>query len=120
MRKSVFTPNKSATILPLTPAENETDKKAQGQIGFGAVGSCVLYSFASVSMVLANKSLASSYDTSFNILLVVFQSVVAILCCEVSKMLGWISYPPFNMSSAKSWVPVNVFFCGMLFTGMGR
>ena len=32
--------------------------------------------------------------------------------------MGWIEYPPINVDTAKQWAPVNLFFCGMLFTGM--
>jgi len=44
-------------------------------------------------MVLTNKSLASSYKTNFNLLLVVFQAVFAIGCCEAAKAAGYITYP---------------------------
>ncbi|GMI52567.1 hypothetical protein ScalyP_jg5386 [Parmales sp. scaly parma] len=70
-------------------------------------------------MVLANKSLASSYETNSNFFLVLFQSLVAILCCEISKRCGWVKYPHFDIDTAIQWAPVNVLFCGMLFTGMG-
>jgi len=69
-------------------------------------------------MVLVNKMLASSYDTTFNILLVVFQALVAIVCCYVAKAAGKIDYPPFSKDIALQWLPVNVFFCMMLFTSM--
>eukprot|EP00934_Nitzschia_sp_Nitz4_P000328 Nitzschia sp. Nitz4//scaffold27_size158506//87913//89149//NITZ4_002604-RA/size158506-snap-gene-0.201-mRNA-1//1//CDS//3329545500//328//frame0 len=86
------------------------------------LSACVLYSFCSVSMVLANKSLASSYnhliDGDLNILLVVFQAIVAVACVEFSKFMKWVEYPNFNLTTAKQWAPVNVFFCMMLFTGM--
>tara|TARA_B110000971_G_C19925568_1_gene461369 strand:+ start:345 stop:1115 length:771 start_codon:yes stop_codon:yes gene_type:complete len=85
----------------------------------GPVTSCIVYSFCSVAMVLANKSLASSYETNSNFFLVLFQSLVAILCCEISKRCGWVKYPHFDIDTAIQWAPVNVLFCGMLFTGMG-
>jgi len=88
-----------------------------------AIASCILYSFCSVSMVLVNKSLTSSYnqyiDGNLNVFLVVFQSAVAVILVEFSKMMKWVEYPPFNFKTAMQWMPVNLFFCGMLFTGMG-
>lgn len=57
-------------------------------------------------------------DGELNILLVVFQAVVAVICVEFSKMMGWVDYPPLTLDVAKGWAPVNLFFCGMLFTGM--
>jgi len=81
-----------------------------------------MYSGCSVGMVLVNKSLASSYNHliqgDLNILLVVFQAVTAVICVETSKRMGWVDYPSFNIRTAQLWAPVNILFCGMLFTGM--
>lgn len=81
-----------------------------------------MYSGCSVGMVLVNKSLASSYNHlikgDLNILLVVFQAIAAVICVETSKKAGWVDYPAFNLRTAQSWAPVNLLFCGMLFTGM--
>eukprot|EP00540_Astrosyne_radiata_P017757 CAMPEP_0116869784 /NCGR_PEP_ID=MMETSP0418-20121206/27948_1 /TAXON_ID=1158023 /ORGANISM="Astrosyne radiata, Strain 13vi08-1A" /LENGTH=355 /DNA_ID=CAMNT_0004505911 /DNA_START=30 /DNA_END=1098 /DNA_ORIENTATION=+ len=88
-----------------------------------ALTACGMYSFCSVSMVLTNKSLASSYDTSLkgqdvNVLIVVFQAVVAVFCVETCRRLKWVEYPPLNSRVARLWAPVNILFCFMLFTGM--
>jgi GDP-mannose transporter len=53
-----------------------------------------------------------------NILLVVFQAIVAVFAVETCKKLKWVEYPSFSFETAKQWAPVNVFFCLMLFTGM--
>lgn len=81
------------------------------------------YSFCSVSMVLVNKSLASSYNSmivggDLNILLVVFQAIVAVMAVKACQQLKWIEIPAFSMETARQWAPVNIFFCAMLFTGM--
>jgi GDP-mannose transporter len=88
-----------------------------------ALTSCLLYTFSSVSMVLVNKSLASSYNHlittgDLNFLLVVFQAVIAVIAVSFSKKMGWVEYPSFNMKVALQWAPVNITFCAMLFTGM--
>jgi GDP-mannose transporter len=57
-------------------------------------------------------------EGDLNVLLVVFQAIVAVVCVDFCKRLGWVEYPNFNMETAKQWAPVNVFFCLMLFTGM--
>ncbi len=57
-------------------------------------------------------------EGDLNILLVVFQAIVAVVCVEFCKRMGWVDYPPFNWETAKQWAPVNIFFCAMLFTGM--
>ncbi|GMI07529.1 hypothetical protein TrLO_g8246 [Triparma laevis f. longispina] len=87
-------------------------------LSLGPLSSCLLYSGCSMSMVLANKSLASSHNTNFNILLVVFQAVVAVLLCSGAKAAGKIDYPEFQKPIAMQWLPVNLIFCGMLYTSM--
>mmetsp|Transcript_22984 Transcript_22984/g.63757 ORF Transcript_22984/g.63757 Transcript_22984/m.63757 type:complete len:473 (+) Transcript_22984:28-1446(+) len=94
------------------------------------LSACASYSFCSVSMVLVNKSLASSYNhllpgadgnnngNDLNILLVVFQAMVAVVAVESCKRLNWVEYPSFSAETAKQWAPVNIMFCFMLFTGM--
>jgi GDP-mannose transporter len=57
-------------------------------------------------------------DGDLNILLVVIQAVVAVMCVEGCKHMGWVEYPNFSLETAKQWAPVNLFFCAMLFTGM--
>jgi len=97
------------------------DDKKKGGSG-KALSSCALYGFCSVSMVLVNKSLASSYnqhiDGDLNFLLVVFQAIIAIIAVEFCKKMQWVEYPSFNTDTALKWAPVNLFFCAMLFTGM--
>lgn len=58
-------------------------------------------------------------DGDLNLLLVVFQAVVAVVAVEGCKFLKWVEYPKFSMATATQWAPVNIFFCLMLFTGMG-
>eukprot|EP00979_Chaetoceros_neogracilis_P004033 scaffold695_cov279-Chaetoceros_neogracile.AAC.59 len=98
------------------------EKAASSGSASKAISSCALYAGCSISMVLVNKSLASSYnhliDGDLNILLVVFQAVIAVMAVSFSKQMGWVEYPAFNMATAKQWAPVNIMFCGMLFTGM--
>lgn len=112
---------------PLPPPERPPSKSSltktwKSAIQGKAVSSCLLYSLCSVSMVLTNKSLASSYrdmtPIDLNILLVVFQAIFAVICVEGSKRMNWVEYQPLTMETIKLWIPVNLFFCAMLFTGM--
>lgn len=57
-------------------------------------------------------------DVDLNVLLVVIQAIVAVICVEFSKKMKWVDYPSFDIATAKQWAPVNLFFCMMLFTGM--
>lgn len=89
-----------------------------GKVMFAAT----MYSFCSVSMVLTNKSLTSSYnhliDGDLNVLLVIFQSIISVICVQICKALRWVEYPAFDIRTAKLWASVNLFFCAMLFTSM--
>lgn len=57
-------------------------------------------------------------EGDLNILLVVIQAAVAVVCVEFCKRMNWVEYPSFDFKTAKQWAPVNIFFCLMLFTGM--
>lgn len=48
----------------------------------------------------------------------VFQAVVAVLLCSGAKAAGKIDYPEFQKPIAMQWLPVNLIFCGMLYTSM--
>jgi GDP-mannose transporter len=64
------------------------------------------------------KSYNHLIEGDLNVLLVVFQAIVAVIAVESSKKMGWVEYPSFSIKTAKQWAPVNLFFCAMLFTGM--
>jgi GDP-mannose transporter len=53
-----------------------------------------------------------------NILLVVFQAIVAVVCVDFCKRMKWVEYPSFDLTTARQWAPVNMVFCMMLFTSM--
>lgn len=57
-------------------------------------------------------------DGNLNVLLVVFQAVIAAISVEFCRKMNWVQYPSLNYETARAWAPVNVFFCLMLFTGM--
>jgi GDP-mannose transporter len=57
-------------------------------------------------------------EGNLNVLLVVFQAIVAVISVELCRKLKWVEYPNLTWDIAKSWAPVNIFFCLMLFTGM--
>jgi GDP-mannose transporter len=107
---------------PERPSKAHATTRGTSSVHGKALSACALYSFCSVSMVLTNKSLASSYSSmtpiDLNILLVVFQAIFAVVCVEFSKRMQWVEYPELTIETIKLWVPVNLFFCAMLFTGM--
>ncbi|KAL7563576.1 hypothetical protein ACA910_006467 [Epithemia clementina (nom. ined.)] len=98
-------------------------------VGFKETAAVLMYSFCSISMILVNKSLASSYNhlierphgsgkADLNTLLVVFQAAAAVVFLWGCKIFQVLDYPELKWSVVKAWAPVNIFFCLMLFTGM--
>jgi GDP-mannose transporter len=57
-------------------------------------------------------------DGNLNILLVVFQAIVAVVCVELCRFLKLVEYATPTWSTVKAWSPVNILFCLMLGTGM--
>ena len=81
-----------------------------------------MYTMCSVMMVISNKyistSIAVEYRHSLPQLTVVwFQCVVAVFLVVTAKALGFVDYPSFSFTVAKSWLPLNLLFIGMLLTG---
>lgn len=64
------------------------------------------------------NSYSHLFEGDLNILLVVWQAIVAVISVELCKRLRWVEYPTFNLRTARLWAPVNVLFCLMLFSGM--
>lgn len=108
--------------MPMPGSQGQRGGEGEASSVAKSVVASAMYSGCSVGMVLVNKSLASSYNHlirgDLNILLVVFQAITAVICVEFSKRAGWVEYPGFNLHTAQLWAPVNLLFCGMLFTGM--
>ena len=78
----------------------------------------VVHKNTHASSLFVSHSYNHLIDGDLNILLVVFQAVIAVLAVSFSKIVGWVEYPAFNIVTAKQWAPVNITFCAMLFTGM--
>jgi hypothetical protein len=83
-----------------------------------AVASCFAYTFCSITMVLANKALASGYQADIDFLVIAFQglcAVVLVLGCDTAGVIELGTR--FDPQVAVQWLPVNVFFVAMLSTG---
>lgn len=80
--------------------------------------SCFTYTFCSITMVLANKALASEYKADIDFLVIAFQSLCAVALVLGCDALGVIQLgTKFDKTVAMQWLPVNVFFVSMLSTG---
>jgi GDP-mannose transporter len=89
---------------------------------YTSVVSCILYTLCSVSMVLLNKAISSNMEPEVkkrlpDLAIVFYQCIIAVILVECARLLKVVEYPLFNFRTAKSWLPVNLLFIGMLCSG---
>lgn len=84
--------------------------------------SCMLYTVCSVSMVIANKYISFGLEPEVRqripeMSVIMIQCFIAVVLVEFARMMNWVEYAPFNVQTAKAWLPVNLLFIGMLCSG---
>ena len=82
--------------------------------------SCLVYSAFSIVMVLGNKLVATTFGFKATLFFLVSQSACAVIMALAGRGLGWLSFENFNTRTAAQWLPVNILFCCMLYTGFKR
>ena len=109
---------------PAKPANSPTgsSKLQGGKAWILPMLTCFFYSFASCSMILINKAISYEFDESVRrklpfVGIVFYQCVVSLLLVEIFRIFGVIEQYSFDISVAKSWLPLNLLFIGMLFSG---
>ena len=83
--------------------------------------SVLAYGFCSVSMVLFNKALVSSFHYDSFVALILLQNIIG-LCCLVllRRNFDFVKFPlKLELRHIKIWFPANIFFLFMLVTGSG-
>jgi GDP-mannose transporter len=98
------------------PTKHETHSR------FYETASCLAYATCSIAMVIGNKYVTASVpiEERHNIPdfgVIWFQCVLAVIILEAAKILKFITYPPLQLSVVKSWLPINIMFIAMLYTG---
>ncbi|KAJ5538679.1 GDP-mannose transporter [Penicillium frequentans] len=81
-------------------------------------GAAVLaYCFSSISMTVVNKYVVSGSSWNLNFLYLAIQAVICFAAILVLKQMGFIpNLAALESSKAKRWLPVSVFFVGMIYT----
>ena len=84
-----------------------------------ALVSCLMYSLCSVSMVLVNKTLMTTYGYGYPMVLLFFQCCCSLMLLSCANVAGLIPRFDFKLSRDRvvTWIPVNIFFIAMLITG---
>ena len=80
--------------------------------------SLLAYSLCSISMILLNKLVMSSYGLDFPMGLLFMQNGAALLLVVAAKRLGFVHYPEFDVKVARRWLPLTLLFVAMLWTSM--
>lgn len=68
-------------------------------------------------MVISNKLVLSTYDFHFPMVLLLHQTLMTVNCLYIAKQMQWITYEELNRKQVLQWLPLDVFFVTMLFTG---
>ncbi|RYP79009.1 hypothetical protein DL769_003082 [Monosporascus sp. CRB-8-3] len=81
-------------------------------------GAAVLaYCFSSISMTVVNKYVVSGSSWNLNFLYLAIQAVICTAAILVLKQIGLIlNLAALESGKAKRWLPVSVFFVGMIYT----
>jgi len=87
--------------------------------------SCMTYSVCSLLMTLLNKSLASTHETIPLSVIMLVQNLVALGLIRLGSIVLpsatmtalKMELPPVEKKMLRKWIPVNLFFIAMLFSG---
>jgi hypothetical protein len=60
------------------------------------------------------------FSTAYAGSLSYMQTITAVILVQGAKLFGYVEYPPFEFKIALQWLPVNIFFVGMLCSGFFR
>lgn len=84
--------------------------------------SSLMYTGCSVSMVLANKAIPMAVpledrkhlpDTA----IILSQCIIAVILVTIAKRLNIVDYPSLSWPLVRQWLPLNLLFIAMLFSG---
>jgi solute carrier family 35 protein len=77
------------------------------------------YGIISISITFFNKAVLSVYNFPYSNTLTLGQMVTALVLMYLMKRFKYISYPDFNLTTAKATAPLAIWFSGMVVTGLG-
>jgi hypothetical protein len=82
--------------------------------------SCATYSLFSIAMVLGNKVIMTMFGFDCALLLLLFQAAFAVAMGAVLKRTNRMTFEDLQYRLAVRWLPVNILFCIMLYSGFKR
>ncbi|KAL3458652.1 GDP-mannose transporter [Aspergillus heterothallicus] len=88
------------------------------QLENSSTASILAYCFSSISMTVVNKYVVSGSSWNLNFLYLAIQSTICTAAILILKQMGFIpNLAALEAGKAKKWLPVSVFFVGMIYTG---
>jgi len=82
-----------------------------------AVVASILYICTSVSMIIVNKLILSTFAFNYPMVLLLHQNIMTVNSLYVAQRLGMLNYEPLDRARVIGWLPVDLFFIAMLLTG---
>lgn len=77
----------------------------------------IMWSTCSISMILMNKVILTTYSFEYNVLLLLYQNSLCVIVMFVAKTMGFIELEELKFKKVKNWLPLDVFFVFMLYSG---
>lgn len=84
------------------------------------IAASLAYSLCSIGMVLVNKVILSTYGLTYSMSLLLFQSACTAVLVYGLKRTGAVPVEDFRWATARAWLPINLLFLLMLYTGYMR
>ncbi|XP_014553675.1 hypothetical protein COCVIDRAFT_29143 [Bipolaris victoriae FI3] len=102
---------------PAAPAAEENTGGLISQLENHSAAAVLAYCFSSISMTVVNKYVVSGSSWNLNFLYLAIQAVICTAAILVLKQMGMIpNLVAVESSKAKKWLPVSLFFVGMIYT----
>ena len=103
-------------------SNKEEHAASKGSVFAAAMMSSSFYSLCSIATVIANKYVSFGMPNDVreqipDLAVILIQCFIAVVLVEFARLMRWVEYEPFNLETAKAWMPVNILFIGMLCSG---
>lgn len=85
--------------------------------GLKALPPILSYCSASIMMTVINKFVLSGQKFSMNLIVLLIQSVVGVLCVIAANRVGWIQLREWNYRDARNWAPISTLLVMTIWTG---
>ncbi|KAF9881678.1 putative gdp-mannose transporter protein [Colletotrichum karsti] len=115
-------PGVRESFLPKTPSRQQTPVNGYrggilSQLENNSGAAVLAYCFSSISMTVVNKYVVSGSSWNLNFLYLAIQSMICTAAIVFLKQMDLIpSVAALEAGKAKKWLPVSVFFVGMIYT----